>query len=67
MVLTESHKSMLGNNGFGRQGMATKAMQGFNPASTAPNYSVMGPGGHNQATYRAGGLRNPQSITSSHQ
>ena len=37
-------------------------MQGINPASTMPNYSVMGPGGANQATYKAAmnGV-NPQS------
>lgn len=58
MVLTDSHKNMLFDQGFGRpKGM----QQGFNPASTMPNYS--GLAGQNQATYKNGAMqRNPQSI-----
>lgn len=54
MVLTDSQREN-GGNKFGRPGMATKALHGFNPASTMPNYSgIMGPGGQNQATYKNG-------------
>ena len=75
MVLSERDKTLFGAgaNGFGR-GAATKAMLGFNPVSTMPNYSVgMGVNGAQQPTYRpnmngANGRgsdekeRNPQSI-----
>jgi len=46
MVLSDSHKSMLGKGIYGGPDM-----QGFNPASTVPNYSIMA--GQNQVkTYK---------------
>ena len=54
MVLSERDKSLFGAGakGFGR-GAATKAMLGFNPVSTMPNYSVgLGVNGAQQPTYR---------------
>lgn len=42
MAFNSRDESMFsGQKGFGR-GAATKAMLGLNPASTMPNYSVMG-------------------------
>ena len=60
MVLDERERSLLGRTGYGGPG----ASQGFNPASTMPNYSVMG--GQNQQTYKpAHNARNPQSTSRS--
>ena len=48
MVLTDSHKNQLLEQGFGgRPGFATKAMQGIGPGSSMPNYSGMGFAGLN--------------------
>ena len=55
MVLSEKDRSLLNNAGMGRGGQL-----GFNPASTMPNYSVMGP--NNKATYRQNYMQNPQSV-----